>query len=824
MAALMALGMHGQPQAIRADELAARDAWVARHMGRPAKGAAHSSGDSEPSAGLLVAMNHGPILRNGRPDGRRIKLADTEYSHGLICHAPSRLIVSLPAPGARFEARVGVDTHAGGGSVVFAVRAGGSEAFRSSVLRGGEPGVQVSVALGEARTFTLEASDAGDGISSDHADWADAVVTLTDGRTLRLSDMPEIGVGVTQRACVSPPFTFTYGGRSSDELLPTWKHRRTTSRLDRDRVRTVDTYSDPVTRLEVRCDTVTYVAYPTVEWTVYVRNRGKGNSKLIAGLRALDSEILAPSGEAVLHRFVGSPCREDDYRPMEEELAAGRAVRVAAAGGRPTNSDLCYFNVDGGREGVVMALGWPGQWAATFERRSEGIRVAAGQETTLLVLHPGEEIRAPLVALQFYRGRDWLDAQNVWRRWMVAHNLPRPAGKPIAPHYGGCWGNVLPRADEEIAQIRGIAADGVKLDYWFIDAGWYPCAGSWVNTGTWEPDPQRFPRGLAEVGEVLRQSGIGFIVWFEPERVTPGSWLAEHRPEWVLGGARGGLFHMGHPEARRWMTDRVDTLMKAGHVDVFRTDFNMDPLPYWQAHDADDRIGMTENAYVVGLLAFWDELLSRGRGRWMDTCASGGRRNDLETLRRAVPLLRSDWAVVRFDREGAIGQQAQTWGISLWMPYHGTGAPCGDVYAMRSSYAPAFRMGWDSTAPNRDAAKFRAAVAEFRRVAPYMLGDFHPLTSYSLSPDEWIAWQYDRPDLGEGAVQAFRRAHCTDAVRVFRLRGLEPQAVYEVENLDGGPLLRLKGQELMEAGLTIRIEDQPGSAVLLYRKERPRMP
>ena len=51
----------------------------------------------------------------------------------------------------------------------------------------------------------------------------------------------------------------------------------------------------------------------------------------------------------------------------------------------------------------------------------------------------------------------------------------------------------------------------------------------------------------------------------------------------------------------------------------------------------------------------------------IDSCASGGRRNDLETMRRAVPLWRSDYA---FE---PIGQQCMTYGIRLWLPYHGTG-------------------------------------------------------------------------------------------------------------------------------------------------------
>ena len=108
--------------------------------------------------------------------------------------------------------------------------------------------------------------------------------------------------------------------------------------------------------------------------------------------------------------------------------------RITAAGGRPTNSDLPYFNVQWLGQGVIAVVGWPGQWAAEFVRdANQGLQVRAGQELTHFRLHPGEEVRTPLIVLQFWKG-DRIRSQNVWRRWMVAHNLPRPGGQlpPVA--------------------------------------------------------------------------------------------------------------------------------------------------------------------------------------------------------------------------------------------------------------------------------------------------------------------------------------------------------------------------------------------------------
>jgi alpha-galactosidase len=100
-----------------------------------------------------------------------------------------------------------------------------------------------------------------------------------------------------------------------------------------------------------------------------------------------------------------------------------------------------------------------------------------------------------------------------------------------------------------------------------------------------------------------------------------------------------------------------------------------------------------------------------------------------------------------------------------------------------------------------------------------MLGDYYPLTPYSIQLTDWIAWQFDRPDLGGGVIQAFRRDQNESPTLLLRLSGLVLSSMYEVTDIDGAPPKRLSGQALMEHGLTVEIKTKPGSAVIFYRKE-----
>ncbi|MHB9035739.1 MAG: alpha-galactosidase [Armatimonadota bacterium] len=622
------------------------------------------------------------------------------------------------------------------------------------------------------------------------------------------------------------PFSFTYGGQSFSVLLGGWQQSFSTRTIDANRTERTITYTDPSTHLQVRCVAVVYNDFPTVEWTIYFKNTGSVNTTILENIQALNTSMSrSPGDEFLLHHNIGSPCTMNDYQPLETVLGPSQTKRITGAGGRPTNSDLPYFNLEtSSSSGMIVVVGWPGQWAAQFTRdASSGLSIVAGQETTHFTLYPGEEVRTPLVVLQFWNG-DWVSSQNTWRRWMIAHNVPKPGGQPLTPLIFAsdvfCNGNelILYNEAQENVFIDRYIEEGLHPDCWWIDAGWYVNHGTWMNTGTWQVDTARFPNGLRGVTDHAHSHGMKSMVWFEPERATNPSWMNDNHPDWLLGTVGyWQLVYLGNPPAWQWAVDMVDTMMTQEGIDWYRQDFNWDPLTLWQGNDTSDRQGITEIKHVVGYLAFWDELRQRHPDMLIDSCASGGRRNDLETLRRAVPLWRSDY---NFNPPG---MQCQTYGISMWMPYYGTGvghpsvSTC-DPYSLRSDVAPSVAWMWDVRRTDLDYNLMRSWMAKWREIAPNCLGDYYPLTPYSTATDVWMAWQFDRPEIGEGMVQAFRRPGNTQSTVVFKLRGLDSAAQYTITDIDAGRLEAATGSDLMNQGVAVTINSQPGAAVVTYKK------
>jgi len=618
------------------------------------------------------------------------------------------------------------------------------------------------------------------------------------------------------------PFSFVYEGKHSDELLGTWKKKTEVEKLDNTRTQYTHVWIDSKTGLEVRCVLVEYSDYPVVEWTGYFRNTGTDNTPLLKDITGLNTKFYRETdGEFILHHNLGDVGRKENYMPITDSLLPGLTKEFASSGGRPTNIAFPYYNLQMPGGGVIIIVGWPGQWASSFIRDdNNGLQVVAGQEKTNLYLKPDEEIRTPLIVLQFWQGYDNNRAQNMWRRYYMAHIIPKINGEPpkamtriqLDPHYNG-------NEEGQFIEAQAFEDAGIDIDLYWHDAGWYPCDNVWQRTGTWEIDTTRFPDGFRPIAKWVHDRGKKFIVWFEPERIgDPNSWLALNHPEWLLGGK---LLNLGNPEAQQWVIERIDSIIKGNDIDYYRQDFNIAPLSFWRENDSIDRQGITENLHVQGYLAFWDELKRRHPDILIDACASGGQRNDLETMRRAVPLLRSDY--VPYHTWEA--QQAQTFGIASWLPYFGSRIGYVDApiakYAYRSYLMPVLGIVRDLKgrlpgAEYSDMRLAKVAEEEFHKVAPMMFGDYYPLTPYSLELDRWMAWQYDNPEHGEGLIQAFRRENCEDSVRTIKLNGLDTKAQYKITDFDFEGTQIIPGKELMNTGLIVNIKDKPGSALITY--------
>lgn len=616
-----------------------------------------------------------------------------------------------------------------------------------------------------------------------------------------------------------PPISFLYGSISSKGLLDTWTFDRTQESLDANRTKWTLTYTDSTSGLVVTCQAIEYDDYPAVEWVVYFENRGPQDTPILSDVQAADYRLTSRStGQFMLYHAKGSTAVATDFQPLMTPLTPGTSLSFAPNLGRSSDTTLPFFNLaEPDNTGAVIAVGWSGQWAASFTRDADkNTNVRAGMQLTNLTLHPGERIRTPAILQLFWAGNP-SRGQNQFRRLLLDHYSPRPGGTlvdpPIAASVHGMYCFECTSQTNMTQFIADIAAHSLPVDYVWIDAGWYDLNGtsSWVNVGTWEPDPIRYPNGMKPVVDEAHNHGYKFLLWCEPERVTNGSWLMNNHPDWVFTqGNDWPLLNLGNPDALAWVKSKFSDMIGDWGLDVYRHDFNVFPLSAWRTGEAADRQGMNEIRHIMGLYDYFDYLQAQHPNLIIDNCASGGRRIDFEMLKRAVTLTRTDYLWY------SDSAQAMQYALSNWVPLTGLGTVSTSPYDFRSGMGSHFVTALN----NADGAMWAPAIAQLNTlnsIRHLFRGDFYPLTGHSLGNDIWMAWQYDSPELGQGLVQAFRRPASTVAAMTFNLQGLEPAATYTVTNLDGGSVTETAA-DLMNIGLTITISDVPGSALITYTK------
>ena len=646
------------------------------------------------------------------------------------------------------------------------------------------------------------------------------------------------------------PFRFRYGGRSAHKLLPAWKrefsqsieiggvadpHGGATAPCGATAphngvIRYTATWTDPATGLEVTCKAASYPDYPTIEWTLYIKNNGTANTPILQDIKGMD--IVVPRNaedDCVIRTLRGDICSVLNYEPLAYDLKEYGTLKFAPFIGKPCVGAFPYFNVQTADRGVIAAVGWPGQWEAYFRSPywfpavgPTKLYISAGQELTCLSLRPGEEIRAQLSLLMFWEG-DYTRSQNLWRRFVNDHNTPRRDGRIAPPLTTDICGNYQIE-DEQFKKIQEYADSGVKLGYWGVDAGWFPCPGEswWNGSGTWTPDEARFPDGLKPLADAAHVNGMKFSLWFEPERVYEGSWIHMNHPEWLYAAENNDsalegshLLNLGCPEAVDWLIEHFSRLFAETGVDIYRQDFCFPPLHCWREADAPDRQGMAENLHVQGYLRFWDELLRRNPGLMIDSCAGGGGRQELETLRRTSLIMsRTDYCDVTMLPES---QQNMTYGLSMWHTRFMGDGPFEDRYAFLSGMAADMSFLFVKKPFDRDLAQ--DSMRMFHEAAGDFFGDYYPLTAYSRENSAWMAYQFDRPEAGGGIVQAFRRGKAAESEMVFRLNGLDAGAEYEVADVQTRQTLGVMlGAELMDAGLRVELPSPRSAALIKYKR------
>jgi len=459
----------------------------------------------------------------------------------------------------------------------------------------------------------------------------------------------------------------------------------------------------------------------------------------------------------------------------------------------------------GTRSGEVWAIhvAWSGNHVSYAERLATGAAVLGGGELLLpgeVRLGPGESYTGPWVyAAHATDGLDGVAARfHALLRARPHH--PRHA-RPVIMN---TWEAVYFDHDlDKLVELARVGAD-VGVERYVLDDGWFRHRrDDRAGLGDWYVDEGVWPEGLHPLVREVRERGMEFGLWVEPEMVNPDSDLARAHPDWILqtGGRmpvqmrNQQVLDLAHPDAYAYVLERLDALLVEYPINYLKWDHNRDlvdaghgPLGVAGVH------GQTRAVYRL-----LDELRARHPGVEIESCSSGGLRVDLEVLERTDRIWGSDM-IDPLER-----QQIQRWTAQL-LPPELIGAHVGSPrsHSTARTHDLSFRAGtalfgsfgieWDVTTAGPEERKELAAWVQLYKDVRGLLHSGTVVRAESHDPSFALhgVVATDRSEALYALVQL--ATPLTSVPGSLRLPGLDPDRRYRVAVQPPGdaPALRQK--------------------------------
>ena len=624
-------------------------------------------------------------------------------------------------------------------------------------------------------------------------------------------------------------FSFDYDGVPYSEHISKWE--KTVDEDIDENGNTLFTLTYTRDNVKAWAEILVYCDIPAVDWVCYFENTGSENTKPVSNIQALNASYKVK--DATVNYAIGSNADGHDFEPLSQNMAENNELVFESVGGRSSQGYMPYFDVCGKNKGIVVSIGWTGQWTAKITATEKEVNMVAGMSETDIALYPKESMRTPSVVIAFFDG-DRYDGNQVYRNMLINHYLPKDEdGEPITilPYALNAWGS----AGEKSLLARIAEADSVGLPYeiLWVDAGWYGKKASvdtydpaWFEqVGSWSMNSEIYPNGFKVISEKLSAKSKGLMLWFEPERVMRETELQKEHPEYIMpapGTAMFNVYNFADDEATDYIIDLVSGIIKENGVTWYRQDFNCDPLARWQYVDAksgEHRVGITEIKYITNLYRFLDSIRRECPGLMIDNCASGGRRLDIEMQKRSFPFWRSDYyvsgadVITNTDMVRNIG-----WNLNYWVPFSGGGSSSDgldDNYEYRSQLGATMQLG----IPKGD--WWEEKLNEYFICREMMDGEYYILAQGT--GEEYntknACYEYCDKEEEKGFLMAFCPVASSVYKETFNLRGLEKDAVYLVEITDTDESFTLTGKQLMEDGLNIDFKEAKQSRLIYITKQ-----
>lgn len=427
-------------------------------------------------------------------------------------------------------------------------------------------------------------------------------------------------------------------------------------------------------------------------------------------------------------------------------------------------------------------------------------------------VYAGEKIALPAVIFYQAENRTHLDAYKIHEIYNELY--PRKC----TPVLYNSWLYCFDYLDIESLLTQVDAAAELGIEAFMIDAGWFGDSEDCLEdgevwkkqVGDWTENTTGGPKGrLIEIANRVREKGMIFGLWFEPERAGEASKGLKQHPDYYIDGK---FLDFTNPKAREYMIDRVSSQIDKYGIGWLKFDFN-DTIPY-------DKTGCAFYRYMQGQKAFVQAIQAKYPDIYITNCASGGYRMEMEqgtitdsfwlsdnqgpyeglrivkdTIKRLPSALIERWCVQKYCEGFLEYGNKEKVGRMIYC----NNATWEHLINVTDNYAKAFMTGGPigfscdiANLPHKYKEFWKKAIIEFKEDrALYSQGSARIL----VDTKDLIAIEYADKSFKKCILQVFtKNSHLTD-LTMYPV--VDKEAEYECDGK------KLSGKEIAEDGLTL---------------------
>lgn len=378
-------------------------------------------------------------------------------------------------------------------------------------------------------------------------------------------------------------------------------------------------------------------------------------------------------------------------------------------------------------------------------------------------------------------------------------------------------------------KLLRLAKDAKKLgiELFVLDDGWFGDRNhDKAGLGDYKVNPKKLPDGMKAFSDKIRNIGLDFGLWFEPEMVNEDSELYRNHPEYAIKlpnrhsvlGRNQLVLDLCKKEVRDYIVEQVSSILDEARISYVKWDMNRHMAEAFS--DVLKNQGEFYHRYILGLYEVLTRIFEPRPHILLESCSSGGNRFDLGMLCYSPQIWASD------DTDPIERLKIQT-GLSYFYPLSSIGAHVSEAphqqtlrdtpLATRFHAACFGCLGYEldlkylSPEQKKDIAEQIAFYKQYRKIFQY--GRFYRIKSYKANKVIWETVSEDKETALTGFFQTLATAaESSDKLKVIGLKKgrftirTRPQRLY-IERF-GGLIKHVAPVELNPDGVIMRVANR----------------